>query len=328
MPRPVFPQRCYRRPLHGVRLVQGAEEESLQGFTGESITTLRVWQQDSRCGTTTEPLWTMADQGERYETLLSLEKSPRGLLLKVDCEGQGEFEYTPEGIGVNWKQGGTGPEHYFQTLGLSLWLEQRGVPCIHANALAAGNGAIGLMAPSRTGKTTLTAALLETGLQLMTDDMLALHRENGQWQVYPGWPQVRMWPDSAARYAGEGLAALDKVHQRFEKRVVDLEQNDSLGFCAEPRPLRQLYLLDRHEPEHGEVKVSAVTPGEALIHLLQNSMLGDAYQALNIETQRLKTLAQLLQQVPLKKISYPSGMQHLHRVGKEIEKQAKGFCSN
>jgi hypothetical protein len=309
-------------------LLSAGEKLPLKDLAGDSITTLRVWQQSTPSITTAEPLWTMTDQGERYQTLLSLNKTPCGLLLKVDCEGKGEFEYTPEGVGVNWAQDGTGPEHYFQTLALSLWLEQRAIPCIHANALALAGGAIGLIAPSRTGKTTLTAALLEAGMQLMTDDMLALHREKGQWQVYPGWPQVRMWPDSAERYAGEGLAALDKVHQRFEKRVVDLEKTNSLDFCAERRPLRRLYLLDRHESERGEVRISDIPPGEALIHLLQNSILGDAYRALNIEAQRLNLLAQLLQQVPLKKISYPSGMQHLPRVCKEIEKEATSFCAN
>jgi len=307
-----------------IRRIAGQHEQVL---VDDIVTTLEVWQQAVEPPTTGEPLWLKDDCGERYHSRLSLHETHLGLLLKVDCEGKGAFESTPDGIGICWQAGGTGPAHYFQTLGLSLWLEQRGTPCIHANALAAGEVAIGLIAPSRTGKTTLTAALLECGLQLMTDDMLALHRSAGQWRVYPGWPQFRMWPDSAQRYAGDDLEVLAKVHDRFDKRVVEVETGEGSGFCSHSRPLDQLFLLERREAGNGEqgedeeVAIEDLAPGEALIHLLQNGILGDAYQALGIERSRLGTLAELLNAVPLKKISYPSGLQHLRRVCERIERE-------
>ncbi|MBL4782715.1 MAG: hypothetical protein JKX92_10785 [Porticoccaceae bacterium] len=284
---------------------------------------LNVWALNTRPALTGDLIWVKEDVGERYKSLLSLTRTSNSLLLQVDCEGKGVFEYTPEGIGIYWEPGGTGPEHYFQALGMSLWLELQGVLCIHANTLAVGDFAIGMIAPSRAGKTTLTAALLQRGMQLMTDDMLALHPSSGEWKVYPGWPQLRMWPDSAEEFSANGLKIQERVHGRFEKRVVDVAIENS--FCKQSRPLEHLFLLEMRDVEKGmapgEVEFTDVLPSEAMIHLLQNSILGDAYQPLGIELVRLQTLAELLDQVPLKKLSYPRGMENLPWVCEQIKKE-------
>ncbi len=303
------------RPLHGVCLLVTGGGHS--GTQSDDTFPLAIWQ-NRKEPQTTALLWHKEDRGERYTSRLELHRTESGLLLRIDCEGRGSFEYRPEGIGIHWQRGGTGPEHYFQTLGAALWLELQGVPCIHANALAVGKGAIGIIAPSRTGKTTLTAALLEAGLALMTDDMLALHPAGGQWEVHPGWPQLRMWPDTARRYAGDGADRLPRVHDRFEKRVVHLEPHGRYAFCNRKRPLERLYLLERMEAGEGEIEQTVIPPGEALVHLLQNSMLADAYQALGLEQRRLRLLAGVLDEVPLIRIRYPSGPQPLDRVCRHI----------
>ena len=268
-------------------------------------------------------IWLKEDAGERYKSVLRLFETPTGFLLQIDCEGRGFFEYTPEGIGIYWEQGGTGPAHYFQTLGLSLWLELAGVLCIHANALALEDFAIGLIAPSQAGKTTLTAALLHQGMQLMTDDMLAIHRGASGWVAYPGWPQLRMWPDSAKSFSASGFKVQAKVHSRFDKRVVDVAIKDR--FCEQSKPIKHLLLLEMRPVEIGtaadEVEIVDISPTEAVIHLLQNSILGDVYQSLNIEAARLETMAELLDQVPLKKLIYPHGMENLPWVCEQIKQR-------
>ncbi|MBA1333511.1 hypothetical protein QQ73_21550, partial [Candidatus Endoriftia persephone str. Guaymas] len=239
-------------------------------------------------------------------------------VLRIDCEGKGEFGVSDDGLGIYWEQEGTGPAHYLQTLGLSLWLELQEVPCIHANALAAGNGAIGIIAPSQTGKTTLTAALLKSGLEMMSDDMMALHRIKGEWTVFPGWPQFRMWPDTALEYAGSDLEALEKVHRRFEKRVVSLEECGGYNHCQGSRPLKRLYILNRLDSDGDVLTIENVPTSEALLNLLQNSMLGDVYRVLGIEQNRFQMLAEMLSGIELKKITYSSGLAHLPRVCEQI----------
>ncbi len=304
-------------PLHGLSLQyvagpsQAAPPRAPPGSTWRE--TLALWRSQREPATKTL-LWEKTDQGERYRSHLALYRTAAGHLFKIDCEGRGSFEYRPEGIGVFWEEG-TGPEHYLQTLGVPMWLELHGVPCIHANAVAGPGGAIGLIAPSRTGKTTLTAALIERGLQAMTDDMLALYRDGqGGYQVFPGWPQLRMWPDMAARLAPQGVEALPRVHERFEKRVVDLEKDNKKRFRHRAESLRGLYLLDRLVADHAEVTIRRLGSGEALLCLLQNSMLADAYRPLGLERQRLAALADLLKQVPVYKVRYPGGPKGLEGI--------------
>ena len=311
--------RYFQRPLHGLRLqARGIEAETRGRLEEGGFIPLRVWVNAAEPDTD-DLLWVKEDEGERYTSRLELYRTEQGLLLKIDCEGRGSFEYRPEGIGIHWQREGTGPGHYFQTLGAALWLELQGIPCIHANALAAGEEAIGIIAPSRTGKTTLTAALLDAGLVLMTDDMLALHRIAGQWQVCPGWPQLRMWPDTARHLAGVDLHRLPRVHERFDKRILHLEEQGRFTHCGRCRPLRRFYLLERRGSEKGGIETTEIPPGEALLHLLQNSMLADAYRSLGLEQQRLETLAALLEEVRLIRIRYPSGLQHLGEVAQFIQ---------
>ena len=320
----VLPKSCFEKPLHGVKLaLRGARCERAQASGQDVVGILDVWREDAEPKLIADPIWLKEDKGERFASLLRLSKTPRGLSLEIDCEGKGHFEYTPEGLGVYWAEGGTGPAHYLQSLGLSLWLEQRGLPCIHANALAVDGFAIGLIAPSQEGKTTLSAALLEQGMQLMTDDMLALYPDEDSWTVYPGWPQLRMWPDSVQRYVAANKQVLAKVHHRFDKRIVGVESIGALSFCTGSRPLNQLFLLERRQGAkagRGEVRIETISPSEAMIHLLQNSILGDAYKALRIESSRLKALARLVRQVPFKKLSYPSGEESLPWVCEEIKR--------
>jgi len=296
-----------------------------------------------------KPLWSLIDEGERYSSEMTLyegqdSQGQPSQMLAIMCEGKGTFHYTRQGIKVHWQKEGTGPEHYFQSMGLGFWLEQQGVPCIHANALAINDTAIGILAPSQTGKTTLTMALMKAGMAMMSDDMMAVHSIDNEYRVYPGWPLFRVWPDTAkaiepngAEYTKQAKGPegkeqskaeeLPRVHSRFDKRVIDIGTRTDFDFCSTARPLKHLYLLERREIEssdatdnkqHNTVKIESIKPAHALMHLLQNSMLGGAYKALGIEQQRLTALAKLLEQVPLKKVSYSSGMQHLPSVAQAI----------
>ena len=313
----------FDKPLHGVQLLRDGFAQKNSGC--QLFLQLRVGR--NRKQRTTKPLWSLKDEGDRYSSLVELFCADQVDTLTIDCEGKGSFEYTDQSVAICWEENGTGPEHYFQSLGLGLWLEKQGVPCIHANALAIDDFAIGILAPSQTGKTTLTAALLHAGLAMMSDDMLALYQADNEWRVYPSWPIFRVWPDSAKMYAETDIETLPRVHSRFDKRIIDLETCSGLKSCQSSRPLKQLYLLDRQSTtessQRNSVTIEAVSPAHALVHLLQNSMLGGAYSALGVEQGRLKKLAALLEMVPLKKITYNSGMELLPEVCKTLLADAK-----
>jgi hypothetical protein len=333
-----LPRTFFEKPLHGVRLYSLGEATIHTAKTkgdAEHRMSLRVEAAEQPPQSNKNLLWSLSDKGLRYESLVQFYESQASLkqpaqLLTICCEGKGSFEYTSQGIKVHWQKEGTGPEHYFQSMGLAFWLEQRGIPCIHANALAVGDSAIGILAPSQTGKTTLTTALLRQALQddgrndvaMMSDDMMAIHHINNEYRVYPGWPLFRVWPDTAKTITDTNIKTLPRVHGRFDKRLINIERSSALAFCQTSRPLKQLYLLDRkisNENKSTEkVSIETVAPAAALVHLIQNSTLGGAYNALGVERERLEALARLLEAVPLRRVSFESGMEYLPEVSKTI----------
>ncbi|MEM6486107.1 MAG: hypothetical protein AAF662_14130 [Pseudomonadota bacterium] len=283
------------------------------------------------------PAWQRSDSGERYSSRLSLFERHRKHLLKVECQGSGTFEISDDCIAVDWL-GGTNYPHYLQTLGLSVFLEKHGVPCVHGNTLDVGNNnAITLIAPSRGGKSTLSAALVQLGCTLLSDDMTAVHfpvdaekdslnsdeSHGGAFpRVYPSNASLRLWPDAAAEFAG-CVSGMPRVHQQFAKRTVRVcavtpstHQHVAVHNQARdqrPRALKALFFLDRID-EPTTVHVNRLSDRDAFIQLVKQGQLADAFTLLSPATTRAKTLANILSQVPAYRVRFTSGFQYLEKV--------------
>ena len=265
--------------------------------------------------------WTLTDKGERYESNITLNREDDCYQLHIDCEGQGTFQLQGNQLTIDWKANGTGPAHYLQTLGLSLFLELQGHLCLHANTLVKNNQAQLFLAPSRTGKSTLTTLLTTLGYTLTTDDMAALYHTNEQYEVYSSWPKVRLWPDSAAMLENHLTiqpVQQKKVHERFAKQEISFAAQDT----HTATPVNAMYYLNRVDEQlqsGNPLTITPINPSAALIILMQNSMLGDAYRGLGIEQSRIMALAALLQRVPFYRVTYPSGLDQLPDIAKHLD---------
>lgn len=286
-------------PLHGVLLRESGSPGGAATLGGLGL------QQGPVPIPSGAPLWRREDRGERYLSINEIHAHDDGHVLRIDCQGRGAFAISDEQIVVDW-QGGTPYDHYLQTLGLSLWLERRGVPCLHANTLALDDhSAIGLLAPSRGGKSTLSAALVAQGMALMTDDMAALYAsdEPGA-RVYPARAQLRLWPDTLAQLSsGPAAAECPRVHERFGKRLLNLPRS-AVRDC---RQLSHLFILDRRDDAATCTTIEAVTPADALIHCLRQSMLADAYEALGLAGARVAAIARALGGLRVWRLRYATG---------------------
>ena len=265
-----------------------------------------------------QKIWTLFDVGKKHSTQLDILTNTTSVSLNVDCEGQGVFKFTGKQLTIDWQKHGTSSAHYFQTVGLAVWLELNKILCIHGNALEYKGQAIGLVAPSGTGKSTLSAKLCDSGFLWMTDDMMALHPENNneQFRVYPSWPIARMWPDSLESQLNVSQTSLSKVHNGFNKRVVKLEEHLSVGNSSQI--LSTIYVLNRVTDTNKSCEIKEVKSSKALILLLQNSILGDAYRALGLEQNRISILSVLLEKISIKQITYCNGNQNLNTVRNKI----------
>ena len=363
----------FLEPLHGVELSfnnhQHQQHKKLPFHLNVTV------NYDTQVETTSLPIWTMLDEGTRYSSLVELYKDDSKHKLTVKCEGEGSFTFDQSAMIIDWQSAGTGFEHYLQSLGLACWLELQGVPCIHANAITLDddNAAL-IIAPSRTGKSTLTTHLARHQFKLMTDDMAAIHPcDDGTFTIYPSWPKVRLWPDMADSLIGmevdeavddeeidgavDGavdeavnehqsnvnnetkksgeliinsvmqqdktiIAAPQKtqVHQKFAKFEIEFDEKNNI-WRHQPAQLKAIYYLDRlEETTSVECAIEKLSASNALMVLLQNSMLANAYVSMGVEFKRLSSLAQILESIPLYKISYRSGLDNLDKVAAELKK--------
>jgi hypothetical protein len=114
-------------------------------------------------------------------------------------------------------------ERYLLAQILPLAAVMAGIEVLHAGAVVIDGRAVGLAGAAGAGKSTTARALIEDGATLLTDDVLAVTRDDGRLMAHPGPDQVRIGPAEA-------------------KQPVQLQRTD------EPVRLDTLFFLDRGAP--------------------------------------------------------------------------------
>jgi hypothetical protein len=195
---------------------------------------------------------------------------------------------------------------------LAFWLEWQGVPALHASAAALNGHAVGFLASKQGGKSSLALALLQQGHPLLTDDLLPVDVDDDAIRGRPGYPQMRLWPDHAEHFV-EDAKSLRRAHPYIEKRRVPIRPD---SFCDDVRPLQALYLPER--TEDASIQIQPVAPTDALQAVLRHSFLPRIVEATGWQATRLSTLSQLVEQVSVRRLTYPDGVEHLPRVADAI----------
>jgi hypothetical protein len=198
---------------------------------------------------------------------------------------------------------------------LSYWLERRGIPTLHASAIATDRGAIAFLSRKEGGKTGLAAAFLQAGFPLLTDDVLPVEEIGGTFLARPGYPLMRMWPDEAAHFI-EDWENLPTVHPAISKRRVPVGDGGFWAFHGESLPLACLYLPER--VAEGPVEIRDVSPRDAVIELLRHSFLPRLTEATGLGPRRLDFFARLAMQVPVRRLRYPSDFGRLPEAVEQV----------
>ncbi len=253
------------------------------------------------------PLYTTPFRGRDGSPYCRLYRTPAGAALR--------FAGTDFHLGAREiRARGTAPaaEVEEQLLGpvLAFWLEQRGIVALHASAVALDGAAVAFLAPSGAGKSSLAAALVATGGELVTDDVLAVDERGGRPHARAGYPQLRLAPSAAARWAGGRVAA---PRRDGDKCRVPVGDGGWGAFCGAPVPLARLVLPRRGGPA-AAVELAPLGRCEALIELVRHSYTPRLTEAAGLQPARLARLARLVAQVPARLLVYPSGYDRLPEV--------------
>ena len=185
-----------------------------------------------------------------------------------------DFEVSLDGrTAVAWPVPGVSPgtvEHLHLNQILPLALSRQGRLVLHASAVAFDGIGVAFTGESGRGKSTLAASFATTGARFLTDDGLQLDWLDGQCQITPSHPSVRLWEDSQEALIPQAVDLAPVVEYTTKARLL---ASDAMAFCDQPQPLRRVYFLG--EGVAPSLMIEAVRPAEALVELVRNSFLLD-----------------------------------------------------
>jgi hypothetical protein len=215
------------------------------------------------------------------------------------------------------------PIHFLGTV-MAFWLERAGFLTLHASAIVLPSGrAIGFLSDSGSGKSALAAQFLLAGDALLTDDILVLDQRGDRLTGRPGYPQMRLWPDQADHFLGSH-EHLDLVDPALAKRRVPVGDGGFGRFHDEPAPLARLYLTERQPPDVEGVSIEDVPPARAAVDLVRHTFSFRIVEALGWQPRRMGQIANAVRAVPVRRLRYPTGYDHLAQVRERLLHDAEG----
>lgn len=178
-------------------------------------------------------------------------------------------------------------------------LRRRGLLCLHASSIRVGGSAIAVLGSGGAGKSTTAAAFAKSGFHVITDDVTALVEQSSTFLVQPGYPGLRLWPDSVSSLWGSP-DALPAMTPNWEKRYLDLPKN-GYQFATQPIPLSAIYVLGKRVDDPN---APLIEPDQqpAFVRLLANSyqnyLLDNGMRACEFDV-----LSRLVKAVPVRLVS-------------------------
>jgi hypothetical protein len=204
--------------------------------------------------------------------------------------------------------------HVILGMGLATILHQRGLIVIHASAIAINDVAVAFVGGKGWGKSTMAAALNACGYAVVADDVLAIDMENDECPiVYPGFPQLKLWPESAASLGvdPESLPHVIPVTQKRAQSVKD-------GFSQTSLPLKRIYILAKRQRQ----KIERIELQQALAEIIghTHSTVTRILEHTGATAEYFSKCARLVDSVPICRMSRPPSLDRLNDLAKWVEK--------
>lgn len=243
-------------------------------------------------------------QGQSNETLCTYEGLGRFLvrgsdLILVDPDADADPAFVRHAI--------LGP-----VIAPLLW--RRGLFTLHASVIGVGERCVAFVAASGEGKSTAGAALYARGHSLVTDDLGAIDWREAVMRVRPGFPRLRVFPDSL-RGVGDSPEAYPLVHSLIDKRSKFAER-----FAREPMPLDRVFVLHTGP----ELTAERLAPQQALMELLQHSYAASQLAPFVGFAEHLRMAGRIAERVPVVRLTRPRDLARLPELVQFVERQLAG----
>jgi len=144
---------------------------------------------------------------------------------------------------------------------LALALYQRRRFILHASAVEIAGRAVAFCGANGCGKSSIVTALCDRGHGFMADDLCSIDSSMAPPLLFPGNPQIKLWPD-AARALSQGGGRPERLHPKFDKLGVEPRG----GVSGEALPLARIYAMS----DGDAVGIRSLTTEEALREILRH----------------------------------------------------------
>jgi hypothetical protein len=179
----------------------------------------------------------------------------------------------------------------------------RGMTCLHGSAVAVGDKALAVLGPCGAGKSTTAAAFALSRYPVLSDDIVAVTEQDGQFMVQPAFLRVCLWPESVQALYGSA-EALPRLTASWEKQGLELGEG-ACRFQPRPLPLAALYVLGERTSHDPSGTISPLPPREALLRLLGNTY--GSHLPNDRREQRFDQLVRLVNRMPARGVApHPS----------------------
>lgn len=194
-----------------------------------------------------------------------------------------------------------------------ILLHQRGLFTLHASAVEIAGNAVAFIGWKGYGKSTTAGALHAHGHRLLTDDIVAIGWDSsGIPIVYPGFPQLKLWPE-AATALGKNVTVLPQIYPEIDKRACSVVDSFSLDAV----PLKAICILG----EDLTPSLSVVPPQAAFVELVAHSYALRFLKTAGTTPAHFRQCDRLLRQVPIWRLRRPYSLDALPEVVRLVEEQ-------
>ena len=194
---------------------------------------------------------------------------------------------------------------FFQMV-LPVWLEVQGALILHASCVTQINKAVGFLASSHSGKSTLAGAFTQAGFGFLSDDILTLRKNANGFFAFPSYPWLRLLSDSAQFL---GFPVPYQPNQAWHKNIIRFG-SDFGQYSQTPSHLAVLYLPVRVSPDR-PVRIQTLRPAEAFVMVARHSFSRQWTRNSPLEKARMNKLADLVKKVKVCQLDIPDGLENL-----------------
>jgi len=196
---------------------------------------------------------------------------------------------------------------------LSFALVKQGLDPLHATVVLVDGVAVAFLGDSGFGKSSLSAAFLQAGHRLLTDDLLVLSEEGAGFIGHPGPPRIKLFPEMA-RSVLKSHATGTAISSASRKVLIPLDGRQMMASAA---ALRALYVLSRPQVDRTHVNIRRLTKRRACLELLRNTFNTSVVDSGRLARQ-FALATRVATTVPVKLIAYPRKIRTLPAVREAI----------